>query len=67
MLICEKLVSIPPDPYGVMIDMCIMDVGSRERSEEEFRVLIEASGLKVIRIYLKEGTSISVIECAKAN
>lgn len=50
-----------------MIDMCIMDVGSRERSEEEFRVLIEASGLKVIRIYLKEGTSISVIECAKAN
>ncbi|PKY07889.1 S-adenosyl-L-methionine-dependent methyltransferase [Aspergillus campestris IBT 28561] len=65
-LICEQITTTPPDPYTTMMDICMMNVGSKERSEDDFTNLVTAAGMKVIKFHRGEGVATHVIECARA-
>ncbi|HEX2449477.1 MAG TPA: methyltransferase [Methyloceanibacter sp.] len=68
LLVCDLVVSDEPGPTPAkMLDfqMLIMTDGGQERTEEEFRDLLAASGLRLTRI-VPTGRPISVIEAVPA-
>jgi O-methyltransferase domain len=67
-LICEMVVTDEPGPSPAKlldIEMLVMTVGGKERTEQEFRDLFAACGLKLSRI-VPTGRPISVIEAVPA-
>jgi hypothetical protein len=67
-LLCEMVVSDEPGPTPAKlldIEMLVMTVGGKERTEEEFRDLFAACGLKLSRI-VPTGRPICVIEAVPA-
>ena len=67
-LVCEMVVTDEPGPTPAKmldIEMLVMTVGGRERTEEEFRELFAASGFRLNRI-VPTGRPICVIEAVPA-
>jgi hypothetical protein len=67
-LICEMVVTGEPGPTPAKmldIEMLVMTVGGKERTEEEFRELFAACGLRLGRI-VPTGRPIAVIEAVPA-
>ena len=67
-LLCEMVVTDEPGPTPAKlldIEMLVMTVGGKERTEQEFRELFAACGLKLNRI-VPTGRPISVIEAVPA-
>ena len=67
-LLCELVVTGEPGPTPAKmldIEMLVMTVGGRERTEEEFAALFAASGLRLSRI-VPTGRPIAVIEAVPA-
>jgi len=67
-LLCEMVVTDEPGPTPAKlldIEMLVMTVGGKERTEQEFRELFAACGLKLSRI-VPTGRPISVIEAVPA-
>jgi hypothetical protein len=67
-LLCEMVVTGDPGPTPAKlldIEMLVMTVGGKERTEEEFRELFAAAGLRLNRIVPTE-RPICVIEAVPA-
>jgi len=59
---------VPELPEGVdktvyWMDLCMLTIGGKERSEKEFSQLLGSSGLKLIKIWRSSAGSQTVIEC----
>lgn len=66
LLICEMVV--PDIPEGVdktayWMDLCMLIIGGKERSESEFSALLDSSGLRLVKIWRSQLGSQTVIEC----
>ena len=67
LLICERIVPVGNEPSSAkLIDLHMMMVnhGGRERTEQEYRVLLATAGFKLDRV-IPTGTPWSVIEATK--
>ena len=67
-LVCDMVVSVEPGPTPAKmldIEMLVMTVGGKERTEEEFRDLFASAGLSLNRIVPTE-RPICVVEAVKA-
>jgi hypothetical protein len=60
LLLIERIVDSAARPAGVM-ELLMLVIGGRERTESEFRSLLAATGFALTRIILIEGSSL--IEC----
>ncbi|TVY17283.1 O-methyltransferase hmp5 [Lachnellula arida] len=59
---------VPDVPEGVdktvyWMDLCMLIIGGKERSEKEFSALLDSAGLKLIKIWRNKLGSQTVIEC----
>jgi hypothetical protein len=45
------------------MDLCMLIIGGKERSEKEFSVLLDSVGLKLVKIWTSKLGSQTVIEC----
>jgi hypothetical protein len=59
---------VPKTPEGIdktvyWMDMCMLIIGGKERSEKEFSVLLDSAGLKLVKIWPSSAGSQTVIEC----
>ncbi|PMD36716.1 S-adenosyl-L-methionine-dependent methyltransferase [Hyaloscypha variabilis F] len=59
---------VPDIPEGVdktvyWMDLCMLIIGGKERSEKEFSDLLDSAGLKLIKIWRSKVGSQTVIEC----
>jgi len=59
---------VPEQPDGVdktvyWMDLCMLIIGGKERSEKEFSELLESAGLQLIKIWTSKAGSQTVIEC----
>jgi len=66
LLIAEMVV--PPLPEGVdktvyWMDLCMLIIGGKERSEKDFTALLDSAGLRLVKIWSSNTGSQSVIEC----
>jgi hypothetical protein len=66
LLIAEMVV--PPTPEGIdktayWMDLCMLIIGGKERSEKEFSNLLDSASLKLVKIWRSEVGSQTVIEC----
>ena len=67
-LVCDMVVSDDPGPTPAKlldIEMLVMTVGGKERTEEEYRKLYESCGFRLTRI-VPTKVEVSVIEGRKA-
>ncbi|TGO45565.1 hypothetical protein BCON_0382g00070 [Botryotinia convoluta] len=62
LLIAEMVLQDELDAEATWMDVTMMFFAGKERSEKQWRQLIEAAGLRLERIYGSEGTTFSVLE-----
>ncbi|TAQ87312.1 hypothetical protein B7494_g4366 [Chlorociboria aeruginascens] len=55
--------SIDKAPYWM--DLCMLIIGGKERSEKEFRTLLKSAGLRLVNIWKREMSVQCVVECVK--
>jgi len=65
-LITEQLMPNPPTALNAWTDLCMMNLGGKERTEKMFRELAAMAGLKVVGFHKSLATDVAVIECEKA-
>jgi len=65
-LITEQIMPNPPTALNAWHDLCMMNLGGKERTEKMFRAVAAAAGLKVIGVHPSLATDVAVIECEKA-
>lgn len=66
-LISENIVQEdPPTDLSAMMDMVMMTISGKERSERDWEDLVQKSGLRVVKIWRKQGVEMGIVECAKA-
>jgi len=63
-LICEQILPDTPAPIPYTMDMLMLNLGSRERTEGDFQRLAKAAGLKVVKVHRGKDTTVGVVECA---
>jgi hypothetical protein len=66
LLIAEMVVPIVPegiDKTVYWMDMCMLIIGSKERSEKDFSELLDSANLKLVKIWPSSVGSQTVIEC----
>ncbi|KAL0929583.1 O-methyltransferase [Colletotrichum truncatum] len=66
LLIAEQVIGWPPKPESTAMDMLMLAVGGKERTEAEWHRLLQSSGLVLARIHETPGSSHCVIKCIKA-
>ncbi|KAK4579831.1 hypothetical protein LTR86_000032 [Recurvomyces mirabilis] len=64
-LICEQILTNPPSRLTAQLDLCMMNLGGKERTPQQFRTLAAAAGLFVMAIHQPKGSDIGVVECVK--
>ncbi|ETN38171.1 uncharacterized protein HMPREF1541_06202 [Cyphellophora europaea CBS 101466] len=65
-LITEQIMPNPPTALNAWTDLCMMNLGGKERTEKMFGELVASAGLKVIGVHKSLATDVAVIECVKA-
>lgn len=66
LLIGEMVVPVQPDGIDRTVywmDMCMLIIGGKERSEREFSALLNSAGLKLVKIWKSKAGSQTVVEC----
>lgn len=66
-LICEQIMSdkATPSPVTIVMDMTMMNIGAKERTEAAFERIITAAGLNLVKFHRQLGHDMGVIECSK--
>lgn len=64
-LIVEYVLPSPPPPIGAMTDFSMLGIGGKERTANDWEVLVARSGLKIEKIHGLD-MKMQVIECVKA-
>lgn len=65
-LITEQIMPNPPTALNAWTDLCMMNLGGKERTEEMFGELVASAGLKMVGLHKSLATDVAVIECVKA-
>lgn len=55
---CEGL-----DMTVYWMDMCMLVIGGKERSEKEFKAILDAAGLRLLKIWWSQLGCQTVLEC----
>lgn len=66
LLIVEQIMDNPPKPFVAAIDVMMATISGKERTQQGFRHIAEAAGLKVLNFWRAEGADAGVVECGKA-
>nr|XP_036576577.1 o-methyltransferase [Colletotrichum truncatum]KAF6783334.1 o-methyltransferase [Colletotrichum truncatum] len=66
LLISEQVIDWPPRPESTAMDMLMLAVGGKERTELEWRFLLQSAGLLLEQIHKASSSLHCVIECRKA-
>ncbi|KAK7723388.1 hypothetical protein SLS57_004582 [Botryosphaeria dothidea] len=64
-LITEQVVANPPPPEATWLDLLMMGLGSKQRTEKDWYSLAGAAGLELVRIWKSPGTAVAVMELKK--
>ncbi|GKT46256.1 methyltransferase fsa4 [Colletotrichum spaethianum] len=64
-LVVEYVLQSPPTSLGAMTDLCMMNIGGKERTAASWEALVARAGLKIEKIHGLD-MKMQVIECAKA-
>ncbi|KAK1725187.1 O-methyltransferase [Colletotrichum acutatum] len=64
-LIVEYVLPSPPPPIGAMTDFSMLGIGGKERTANDWEMLVARSGLKIEKIHGLD-MKMQVIECVKA-
>lgn len=65
-LITEQIMPNPPTALNAWTDLCMMNLGGKERTEKMFAQLTASAGLKMVGVHKSLATDVAVIECVKA-
>jgi hypothetical protein len=65
-LITEQIMPNPPTALNAWTDLCVMNLGGKERTEKMFDQLTKAAGLKIVKVHKSLAIDVAVIECVKA-
>lgn len=65
-LIVEQVLTNPPSPLSAYTDVCLINIGGKERTFKNFQDLAARSGLKVVKHWPSSTSVMGVIECKKA-
>ena len=66
LLVVEQILDNPPKPLQAAIDIYMATISGKERSEQGFRKIAEAAGLKLVKVWKAQGADAGVVELAKA-
>ncbi|OAP63925.1 hypothetical protein AYL99_03152 [Fonsecaea erecta] len=64
-LITEQVMPNPPTALNAWTDLCMMNLGGKERTEKMFDDLTASAGLKMVGVHKSLATDVAVIECVK--
>ncbi|OQV07915.1 hypothetical protein CLAIMM_12269 [Cladophialophora immunda] len=64
-LITEQVIPNPPTALNAWTDLCMMNLGGKERTEKMFDDLTASAGLKMVGVHKSLATDVAVIECVK--
>ncbi|KAH9225151.1 hypothetical protein K456DRAFT_1852815 [Colletotrichum gloeosporioides 23] len=65
LLIAEQVLDNPPSAPAASLDLLMLTVGGKERTEEMWRDVIAAAGLELADVFSAEGNPHAVLECVK--
>lgn len=65
-LITEQIMPNPPTALNAWTDLCMMNLGGKERTEKMFQALTASAGLRIVGVHKSLATDVAVIECVKA-
>jgi O-methyltransferase domain len=64
-LICEQIMSATPSPVTTAMDMAMVNIGAKERTEAAFERIVTAAGLRFVKCHRQLGHDIGIVECSK--
>ena len=66
-LICEQIMSdkATPSPVTTAMDMAMVNIGAKERTEAAFERIVTAAGLRLVKCHRQLGHDIGIVECSK--
>ena len=66
-LICEQIMSdkATPSPVTTAMDIAIVNIGAKERTEAAFERIVTAAGLRLVKCHRQLGHDIGIVECSK--
>ncbi|KAK1837972.1 O-methyltransferase [Colletotrichum chrysophilum] len=65
LLIAEQVLDDPPSAPTASLDLLMLTVSGKERTEEMWRDVIAAAGLELADVFSAEGNPPAVLECVK--
>lgn len=66
-LICEQIMSdkATPSPVIAAMDMAMVNIGAKERTEAAFERIVTAAGLRFVKCHRQLGHDVGIVECSK--
>jgi len=65
-LLSEQVLTNLPTRMNAMMDIAMMSISEKERSEEEFMAVAEMAGLRMMKVYRRKGSDVGVMKLVKA-
>lgn len=66
-LIVDQVMANPPPAFAAATNIIMATIGGKERTEDIFKEIGSAAGLKLEKIWRSEGTDVGLVEYAKAS
>ncbi|KAI1802767.1 S-adenosyl-L-methionine-dependent methyltransferase [Daldinia bambusicola] len=66
-LINEQIMTDPPHRFVASMDLLMLTMAARVRSEQQFEKLANQAGLILVKVHKPEGTTMGVVECRKGS
>lgn len=66
-LICEQIMSDvgTPSPVTTAMDMAMVNIGAKERTDSGFERIVTAAGLQLVKCHRQPGHEVGIVECSK--
>ncbi|KAB2571908.1 O-methyltransferase hmp5 [Lasiodiplodia theobromae] len=64
-LIMDQVMPNPPTAQPCQVDICMMNLGAKERTIKDWHTLVDLAGLDLVKIWQIPSSEVSVIECKK--
>ncbi|OJD29220.1 o-methyltransferase [Diplodia corticola] len=64
-IIMDQVMPNPPTTLPSQTDICMMNLGAKERTIKDWHTLIDLAGLDLVKIWQIPSSEVSVIECKK--
>ncbi|EKG10811.1 O-methyltransferase family 2 [Macrophomina phaseolina MS6] len=62
-LIMDQVMANPPSTLSAQTDICMMNLGAKDRTAKDWHTLVGLAGLDLVKIWKAPSTEVSVIEC----